>query len=399
MAEPRQLILVDGSSYLFRAFHALPPLVTSTGQPSGAVKGVVNMIRSLMKNYEDSNIAIVFDASGKTFRSKIYPEYKATRPPMPDELRSQIRPIHQIIEAMGLPLLVISDVEADDVIGTLSQQATAMGVSTLISTGDKDLAQLVNDKVTLINTMTNELLDHEAVIGKFGVEPNQIIDYLALMGDKSDNIPGVPGVGPKTAVKWLQKYGSMEDIIDNAEAIGGKVGERLRENIDVVRLSYELATIKMDVALEVKVTDLVAGVENQQKLHELFAEMEFKSWIKELEEKGISGASKNNRLANRSGNDAAGATAGTEEVDVSVSPDDIDYSVVLNEQAFSCLLEQLGNAAEFSLSMERSANIFSINKCWDSRSVLKLARHSISRFCMSTMMCPGNSTSKTVWIN
>ena len=209
MAESKQLILVDGSSYLFRAFHALPPLVSSKGQPTGAVKGVINMIRSLMKNYEDSNIAIVFDAKGKTFRSKIYTEYKAHRPPMPDELRSQIQPIHQIIEAMGLPLLIVSDVEADDVIGTLSEQATEMGISTLISTGDKDLAQLVNDKVTLINTMTNELLDSESVVRKFGVAPNRIIDYLALMGDKSDNIPGVPSVGTKTAVKWLNEYDSM----------------------------------------------------------------------------------------------------------------------------------------------------------------------------------------------
>ncbi len=348
MAESKQLILVDGSSYLFRAFHALPPLVTSKGQPTGAAKGVINMIRSLMKNYEDSNIAIVFDAKGKTFRSKIYKEYKATRPPMPDELRSQIQPIHQIIEAMGLPLLIISDVEADDVIGTLSRQATATGVSTLISTGDKDLAQLVNDKVTLINTMTNELLDHEAVISKFGVRPNQIIDYLALMGDKSDNIPGVPGVGPKTAVKWLQEYGSMQGIVENAEAIGGKVGERLRENIDLLELSYELATIKMDVALDVEVTDLVAGVEDQQKLHELFCEMEFKSWIKELEEKGITGTSEHNKVSNRPDND----TTGAEKVNISVSPDDIEYSVVLNEKGFSSLLEQLENAPEFSLSME-----------------------------------------------
>jgi DNA polymerase-1 len=239
LAESKQLILVDGSSYLFRAFHALPPLTNSKQQDTGAVKGVINMIRSLMKNYEDSNIAIVFDAKGKTFRSKIYTEYKANRPPMPDELRSQIQPIHQIIEAMGLPLLIISDVEADDVIGTLSGQATEAGISTLISTGDKDLAQLVNDKVTLINTMTNELLNNESVVAKFGVAPNRIIDYLALMGDKSDNIPGVPSVGPKTAVKWLLEYGSMEGVIENAEAIGGKVGEKLRDNIDLLRLSYE----------------------------------------------------------------------------------------------------------------------------------------------------------------
>lgn len=345
MAEPKQLILVDGSSYLFRAFHALPPLVTSKGKPTGAVKGVINMIRSLMKNYEDSNIAIVFDAKGKTFRSKIYSEYKATRPPMPDELRSQIQPIHQIIEAMGLPLLIIDDVEADDVIGTLSQQATALGISTLISTGDKDLAQLVNDNVTLINTMTNELLDSEAVENKFGVAPNRIIDYLALMGDKSDNIPGVPSVGPKTAVKWLQAYGSMNGIIENADAIGGKVGEKLRDNIEQLKLSYELATIKMDVELDVGIPQLVAAEENQQELYELFSEMEFKSWVKELEEKGISGTpEKSDKNSDRDEK--------AEEINVSVSEADIEYSTILEKKAFSSLLKKLESSKKISLSLE-----------------------------------------------
>ncbi|MDG2338247.1 MAG: DNA polymerase I [Gammaproteobacteria bacterium] len=345
LADPKQLILVDGSSYLFRAFHALPPLVSSKGQPTGAVKGVINMIRSLIKNYEDSNIAIVFDAKGKTFRSDIYTEYKAHRPPMPGELRSQIQPIHQIIEAMGLPLLIVSDVEADDVIGTLSQQATKIGMPTLVSTGDKDLAQLVNDKVTLINTMTNELLDTESVEVKFGVGPDRIIDYLALMGDKSDNIPGVPSVGPKTAVKWLQEYGSMEGIIENAEAIGGKVGEKLRENIDLLRLSYELATIKMDVELDVKIPELVAGAEDQQKLYELFTEMEFKSWIKELEDQGVAGSPKAKAAAKDT-------EAATEEVDVSVAEEDIDYQLVVDAEKFTELVDQLSAAKSFSISLE-----------------------------------------------
>ena len=351
MADPKQLILVDGSSYLFRAFHALPPLVSSKGQPTGAVKGVINMIRSLIKNYEDSNIAIVFDAKGKTFRSDIYTEYKAHRPPMPDELRSQIQPIHQIIEAMGLPLLIVSDVEADDVIGTLSQQATEIGMPTLVSTGDKDLAQLVNDKVTLINTMTNELLDTESVEVKFGVGPDRIIDYLALMGDKSDNIPGVPSVGPKTAVKWLQEYGSMEGIIENAEAIGGKVGEKLRENIDLLRLSYELATIKMDVELDVKIPELVAGAEDQQKLHELFTEMEFKSWIKELEDQGVAGSPKAKAAAKDT-------EAATEEVDVSVAEEDIDYQLVVDAEKFTELVDQLSAAKSFSISLETIGDHF-----------------------------------------
>ena len=350
MAESKQLILVDGSSYLFRAFHALPPLTNSKQQDTGAVKGVINMIRSLMKNYEDSNIAIVFDAKGKTFRSKIYTEYKANRPPMPDELRSQIQPIHQIIEAMGLPLLIISDVEADDVIGTLSGQATEAGISTLISTGDKDLAQLVNDKVTLINTMTNELLNNESVVAKFGVAPNRIIDYLALMGDKSDNIPGVPSVGPKTAVKWLLEYGSMEGVIENAEAIGGKVGEKLRDNIDLLRLSYELATIKMDVVLDVKIPELVAGQADKQKLHELFSEMEFKSWIRELEDQCVAGAPKSKKTASKE--------AAVEEVVVSIAEEDIDYKLVVDAGEFAALVDQVSASSSFSISLETIGDHF-----------------------------------------
>ena len=247
---------MDGSSYLFRAFHALPPLINSKGQSTGAVKGVINMIRALLKDCSHSNVAIVFDAKGKTFRNDLYADYKSNRPPMPDDLRSQIAPIHEIILAMGLPLIVVEGVEADDVIGTLSLQASKKKINTLISTGDKDLAQLVNSRVTLMNTMTNETLDEAGVLKKFGVKPNRIIDYLALMGDKSDNIPGVPGVGPKTAVKWLVEHDSMEGIIANASAIAGKVGERLRENIEQLRLSYELATIKLDVNMDVSISEL-----------------------------------------------------------------------------------------------------------------------------------------------
>ena len=197
------LVLVDGSSYLFRAFHALPPLTTTRGQQTGAVKGVINMVRALVNQYPQSCIAVLFDAKGKTFRDDIYPEYKAHRPPMPDELRSQIEPIHALIRAMGLPLLIVDGVEADDVIGTLAQQAWQQKIPTLVSTGDKDMTQLVNDHVTLLNTMTNETLDRDGVIAKFGLPPERIVEYLALMGDSVDNIPGVPGVGPKTAVKWL----------------------------------------------------------------------------------------------------------------------------------------------------------------------------------------------------
>lgn len=340
----KELVLVDGSSYLFRAFHALPPLVNSRGQPTGAVKGVINMIRALIKSHDHSNIAIVFDAKGKTFRNKIFGDYKAHRPPMPDELRSQIQPIHEIIRAMGLPLLIIDAVEADDVIGTLSKQATAEGVHTLISTGDKDLAQLVNDKVTLMNTMTNETLDIDGVINKFGIPPGRIVDYLALMGDKSDNIPGVPGVGPKTAVKWLLDYGSMEEIIEKADEIGGKIGERLRENIELLRLSYELATIKQDVSLDFTIPELTKSADDKQALYDLFTQMEFKTWIRELEEDGISGAS--------SGSDSTKPASIDETQSVQVQPQSIEYQTIVNEADLQTLVERLGSADKFSLCLE-----------------------------------------------
>jgi len=363
LADSKQLILVDGSSYLFRAFHALPPLVTSKGQPTGAVKGVINMIRSLIRNHPDSNIAIVFDAKGKTFRHAVYSEYKATRPPMPDELRSQIQPIHEIIEAMGLPLLIVQGVEADDVIGTLSVQATAAGLASLISTGDKDLAQLVNDKVTLMNTMTNELLDIKGVEAKFGVGPNRIIDYLALMGDKSDNIPGVPSVGPKTAVKWLQEYHSMQGVIENADAIGGKVGEKLRDNIDLLKLSYELATIKLDVELNVKIEELKQGKEDPQKLYDLFSEMEFKSWVSEIEKSGINGTlSKDKVKEKKSGQGYNEKNTGDGSIEtpqkVSVTPEKIEYTSVLDEKEFQSLLRDLRKAEKISLSVETDEKHF-----------------------------------------
>jgi len=287
MASASPLILIDGSSYLFRAYHALPPLLNSKGQATGAIKGVISMIRSLKKEYPLSPVAVVFDAKGDTFRNEIYKEYKAHRPPMPDDLRSQIEPIHKIIRAMGLPLLVVPGVEADDVIGTLAAQALEQQRDTLISTGDKDLAQLVNQHVTLINTMTSERLDPAAVEVKFGLPPSRIVDFLALTGDKVDNIPGVPGVGPKTAIKWLQEFGSMEGVIANAGSVAGKIGEKLRENLDSLRLSYELATIKLDVALDVSLQELIPGAEDKSQMLALFSELEFRGWIKELESQGI----------------------------------------------------------------------------------------------------------------
>ena len=343
-SDPNELVLVDGSSYLYRAFHALPPLVTSRGQPTGAVKGVINMIRALMKSCGHSNIAIVFDAKGKTFRNDIFKEYKAHRPPMPDDLKSQIKPIHNIISAMGLPLLVIEGVEADDVIGTLSLQATDEGINTLISTGDKDLAQLVNQRVTLINTMTNEILDPDGVVKKFGVEPCRIVDYLALMGDKSDNIPGVPGVGPKTALKWLQEYDSMEGIIENAEEIGGKVGERLRDNFGLLRLSYELATIKLDVELNISLRNLTKKEDNKQALYDIFTQMEFKTWIKELEEGGTHGSSYAGVESDSDKSNSADAAI--------LKPKEIEYLTILSKEDFQGLIDKLSGLEKFSISVD-----------------------------------------------
>ena len=282
MKDDYQLVLIDGSSYLFRAYHALPSLMSSKGQATGAVRGVISMIRKLMKEYPDSHLAVVFDAKGKTFRNDIYAEYKANRPPMPDELRSQIAPIQEIVTHMGLPLLVVEGVEADDVIGTLARQATEAKMDVLISTGDKDLAQLVNEHVTLINTMTDTLMDIDGVLEKFGVRPEQIIDYLALVGDTSDNIPGVPKCGPKTAVKWLSAYESMAGVLDNADDVKGKVGEYLRESTSFLPMSYELATIKQDVQLDQSIDDLKITEADDVRLKELFTELEFKAWVEEL---------------------------------------------------------------------------------------------------------------------
>ena len=234
-------ILVDGSSYLFRAFHGLPPLVNSKGHPTGAIKGVISMLRRIPQDYPGSKIIVIFDAKGKNFRHELFPDYKANRPPMPDDLRCQIEPIHQIIKAMGLPLLIVPDVEADDVIGVLANQATDNKHDVIISTGDKDMAQLVTEHVTLVNTMTDTKMDVAGVQEKFGVRPDQIIDYLALIGDTVDNIPGVPKCGPKTAVKWLTQFESLQGVIEHAHEIKGKVGENLRDSLEFLPLSYELA--------------------------------------------------------------------------------------------------------------------------------------------------------------
>lgn len=282
MAEDKPLLLVDGSSYLFRAFNALPDLRTRDDFPTGAIRGVVGMLRKLQADYAGAPVAVVFDAGGPTFRTAMYAEYKANRPPMADDLRVQIPPIFDIVQAMGMPLLRVPEVEADDVIGTLAAQATRLSRRVVISTGDKDLAQLVSKHVTLVNTMTDAKLDRAGVIAKHGVPPERIIDLLALMGDASDNIPGVPKVGPKTAAKWLNLYGSLDEVIAHSDEIKGKVGENLQASIDQLPLSRELATIRQDVDLAVGIGDLVARAPDVAKLRALFERFEFLPWREAL---------------------------------------------------------------------------------------------------------------------
>jgi DNA polymerase-1 len=276
-------VLVDASSYLYRAFHALPPLTTSRGEPTGAVYGVINMLRSLLTEYQPRYLAVVFDARGKTFRDALFAEYKANRPPMPDELAAQVEPLHALVQALGLPLLQVPGVEADDVIGTLARQAAAEGIETLISTGDKDMAQLVGPHVTLVNTMSRSVLDREGVIEKFGVPPERIVELLALMGDSSDNIPGIPRVGPKTAAKWLNDFGSLDALLVRADEIKGKVGENLRANLETLALSRQLATIHCDVELDVRPRDLQPGEEDTGELRNWYTRLEFSRWLSELD--------------------------------------------------------------------------------------------------------------------
>jgi DNA polymerase-1 len=282
MSKPRTLLLVDGSSYLYRAFHALPPLANSKGEPTGAIYGVLNMLSKLMKEQSPDFVGIVFDAPGKTFRDEIFAEYKAHREPMPDDLRRQTEPLLEAVAALGLPVLRVDGVEADDVIGTLARRAVADGVRVIVSTGDKDMTQLVNDSVTCVNTMTNTTLDREGVKAKFDVYPEQMVDYLALVGDSSDNIPGVPKVGPKTAAKWLGEYATLDNLIANAARVDGKVGESLRENLTTLELSRRLATIDTNVKLDVTPTDLVPRPIDADKLRALYSRLELKSLLRQL---------------------------------------------------------------------------------------------------------------------
>jgi DNA polymerase-1 len=335
----KNLILVDGSSFLFRAFHAVPPLTTPDGMPSNAIYGVINMLRKLIKDHPTDYFTVIFDAPGKTFRNDLYAEYKAHRPPMPDDLRVQIEPLHNLIRTMGLPLIMEPDVEADDVMGALAKYAEQQGFQVIISTGDKDMAQLVNEHITLENTMSNTHMDVQGVIDKFGVTPEQIIDYLALMGDVSDNIPGVPKVGPKTAAKWLNQYGSLENLIAAADEIRGKVGENLRDTLDQLPLSKALTTIKCDLNLPFEMADLKKRVVDNEELREQLIELGFTTWIKALD-------------------NSPPTTSNNEQVHTPTA--DTDYETVLTEQAFDQWLAKLKNAELFAFDTETTSLNYSI---------------------------------------
>ncbi|HEI8487245.1 DNA polymerase I [Morganella morganii] len=351
------LILVDGSSYLYRAYHAFPPLTNSAGQPTGAMYGVLNMLRSLIMQYEPSHVAVVFDAKGKTFRDELFEAYKSHRPPMPDDLREQIAPLHDMVVAMGMPLLSVSGVEADDVIGTLAKQAAAEGRAVLISTGDKDMAQLVTPDITLINTMNNTILGPEEVETKYGVPPSLIIDYLALMGDSSDNIPGVPGVGEKTAQALLQGLGSLDDIYADLDKIAGlsfrgakTLAPKMETNKEMAYLSYTLATIKTDVELDCTWDSLALTEPDLDKLHALFTQYEFKRWISDLENGGW--------LAKKSTRSAPSKAAVTGAVQTPAAPavtPDIsseNYETILDEEALNRWAQILREAGEFAFDTE-----------------------------------------------
>ena len=347
MSSETPLVLVDGSSYLYRAYHALPPLTNSKGAATGAVKGVINMLRRLQKDYPESTIAVVFDAKGKTFRDEIFAEYKANRPPMPDDLREQVQPIHDIVRAMGLPLLCEPGVEADDVIGTLARQASEKGLPVIVSTGDKDMAQLVNEHVTLVNTMTDTVMDPAGVVNKFGIPPELIIDLLALMGDKVDNIPGVPGVGEKTALGLLQGLGGLDDIYSSLDQVatlsfrGAKtMAAKLEKEKDNAYLSYKLATIATDLKLEEEAKDLANGATDSAALLELFKEMEFKGWIDEIER-----------------GDQPGGAAGEQAGDSPSAPEaaSFDYQTVLDQPALDAWIEKLKAADLFAFDTETTS--------------------------------------------
>lgn len=358
---PNPLVLVDGSSYLYRAFHAFPPLTNSAGEPTGAMYGVLNMLKSLISQVQPSHIAVVFDAKGKTFRDEMFEQYKSHRPPMPDDLRKQIQPLHDIIRALGIPLLVIEGVEADDVIGTLAVAASKANQKVLISTGDKDMAQLVDDNIMLINTMNNTLLDREAVIEKYGIPPELIIDYLALMGDSADNIPGVAGVGEKTALGLLQGIGSMAEIYANLDKVAElpirgakKLGDKLLAEKEMADLSYRLATIKTDVDLDITPEQLTLGASNNDQLTEYFGRYEFKRWLNEVMN-GADSITNNNEQPTKINHYQATPSLAQDNSDETLPAIQIDrscYETLLTEADLNRWVEKLKQAKLFALDTE-----------------------------------------------
>ena len=331
----KKLVLVDGSSFLFRAFHAIPHLSNAEGMPTNAIYGVANMLRKLLADHKSDYFTVVFDAPGPTFRHEMYDQYKAHRPPMPDDLRMQIEPLHELIESMGIPLIMEPDVEADDVIGALARQAEQQGYDVVIATGDKDMAQLVSDRISLENTMSDTRMDKQGVEEKFGVKPEQIIDYLALMGDSVDNIPGVPKVGPKTAAKWLKQYGSLENLIEHADEIKGKIGENLRNHLSELPLSKALTTIKCDIPITYSLEDLKLKTPDLSRLKELVKKLGFSTWLRQLEAEGFD----------------------SEADDRGDKPDPIDteYQTILTESGLQEWLTRLQQAQLFAFDTETSS--------------------------------------------
>ena len=330
-----QLILVDGSSYLYRAFYVpqLKRMATASGQPTGAVFGTINMLKSLQADYPDSEILVIFDAKGKNFRHELYTDYKANRPSMPDELRSQVEYVHRAVQALGLPLIAMPGVEADDVIGTYARQAEELGKTVLVATGDKDLAQIVTDKVNLIDTMKKVIYDHAGVVEKYGVRADQIVDYLTLIGDTSDNIPGVPKVGPKTAVKWMDQYGSLDEIIKHAGDIGGKVGEYFRDFIPQLPLSKDLVTIRCELDVDPPLAALAKGQVNEAELIEIYTELQFKKWLSEL------------------GADLPAAAGNAAVADFKAG----DYEIIFDQERLSYWLEKIANSEGFAFDTETTS--------------------------------------------
>ena len=336
MTPAAQIILVDGSSFLFRAYHAIrQPLTTADGRTTHAVFGTINMLRSLTAEYRPTRLAVVMDAGGKTFRDEMYAQYKANRPPMPDDLRAQLDYVKQIVPALGIALVSIPGVEADDVIGTLAGEAASQGFHTMIVSGDKDLAQLVNERVEMVDTMRNTRLDSDGVVDKFGVPPERMVEYLALMGDASDNIPGIPGVGPKTAVKWLAQYGSLDRIVARADEIKGRVGASLRENLEQLALSRQLATIKCDLDLGLGLDDLLVQPPDTEKLRSLYTDLEFRSWLKQL--------------------DGDGDSDGAPQAKDDTPPSDAHYETILDEETLARWIDRLQQSTLFAIDTETTS--------------------------------------------